>query len=220
MGTGTNGVGIWDGGGGVNVDDDDDLYTQASYRVLHGTVDEDRWPSIDLRLHGTPDLIPAYPDLAYGSRVQFLNPPAQVAPESIDCIIEGRADRIDTKSWSSTVNTTPFSPYRTFRLSGGSPDPDEFLGYLTPTTWVLAAAVDTTQATITTTATTALLSTTSADWSRGVKIVIDGEVMTLTDVSGGSNPQTLTVTRSVNSIVKEHAAGVAVAFLYPGNLGL
>lgn len=41
-------------------------------------------------------------------------------------------------------------------------------------------------------------------------IMVGGERMTVTAISGASNPQTFTVTRSVNGVVKSHAAGAEV----------
>jgi hypothetical protein len=50
--------------------------------------------------------------------------------------------------------------------------------------------------------------------------MIGGERMTVTAVTGSSSPQTLTVTRSVNGVVKSHATGVPVVLADPNYLGL
>jgi hypothetical protein len=41
-------------------------------------------------------------------------------------------------------------------------------------------------------------------------IRVGGEVVTVTAISGASSPQTFTVTRSVNGVVKAHSGGAAV----------
>jgi len=46
-------------------------------------------------------------------------------------------------------------------------------------------------------------------------IVIGGERMTVTAISGTTSPQTFTVTRSVNGIVKEHSSGSTVDLFQP-----
>jgi len=58
-----------------------------------------------------------------------------------------------------------------------------------------------------------LWSTDSADYP--VDVMVGGERMTVTGVSGASSPQTFTVIRSVNGVVKSHAAGTAVSLVDP-----
>jgi hypothetical protein len=60
---------------------------------------------------------------------------------------------------------------------------------------------------------TYLWSTASAD--RPFDILIGGERMTVTNLTGSSSPQTATVTRSVNGVVKAQTAGEAVSLFYP-----
>jgi len=43
-----------------------------------------------------------------------------------------------------------------------------------------------------------------------VDVNIGGEKVTVTNITGASSPQTFTVTRSVNGVVKTHAAGEQV----------
>jgi len=67
--------------------------------------------------------------------------------------------------------------------------------------------------------------TSSADWDTslsggGLYIKIGGEVMQVTAISGASSPQTFTVVRSVNGIVKTHASGAAVHVAYPARRAL
>ena len=51
-------------------------------------------------------------------------------------------------------------------------------------------------------------------------IVIGGERMTVTAVSGTGTSQTLTVARSVNGVTKTHAAGADVELFIPARYGL
>jgi hypothetical protein len=48
-----------------------------------------------------------------------------------------------------------------------------------------------------------------------IAITVGGEVMSLTAVTGTSSPQTGTVTRSVNGVVKAHDAGTLVRLDHP-----
>ena len=51
-------------------------------------------------------------------------------------------------------------------------------------------------------------------------IMIGGERMTVLDISGASSPQTFTVLRSVNGVVKTHTTGANVALFRPSFYGL
>lgn len=75
-----------------------------------------------------------------------------------------------------------------------------------------------------------LWTTDADDWSTslngtgpyggGLFIVVGGEVMRVTDITGGSSPQTFTVVRSVNGVIKSHLAGAPVHVRYPVRVGL
>jgi hypothetical protein len=51
-------------------------------------------------------------------------------------------------------------------------------------------------------------------------VVVDGETWTVTAISGASSPQTFTVTRSANTVVKTHTAGAAVHLYHAAALAL
>lgn len=62
----------------------------------------------------------------------------------------------------------------------------------------------------------AIWSTTADDFD----IMMGGERMTVTAVSGASSPQTFTVTRAVNGVSKTHDAGTKVMLYKPTILAL
>jgi hypothetical protein len=51
-------------------------------------------------------------------------------------------------------------------------------------------------------------------------ISVGGEVMTVTSISSGTSPQTFTVTRSINGVVKTQTAGTDVRLAYPTIIAL
>ncbi|MGW2720860.1 carbohydrate binding domain-containing protein [Streptomyces sp. NPDC001492] len=51
-------------------------------------------------------------------------------------------------------------------------------------------------------------------------IRVGGEVVTVTRIAGGTSPQTFTVTRSVNGVVKAQTAGTAVELAHPYSIAL
>jgi hypothetical protein len=46
-------------------------------------------------------------------------------------------------------------------------------------------------------------------------VVVSGERMTVTNITGASSPQTFTITRSVNGVVKAQSAGADVRLFFP-----
>jgi hypothetical protein len=217
---GVNSVGRYDEGVTLNLYLDSQAVQHAAYRVAHGTVNEMRYPRVQLNFARNPTLIASWLASDIGSRLTISNPPTDVAPDQIDQIIEGYTEIVDPYVWTAELNCSPFSPNRIFRMAATSGDTNDFLGYLNPTTCVLAEDLDTTETGVDITTTVILWGTAADNWTPGAAIMIGGERMTVTAVSGGSNPQTLTVTRSVNGVVKSHLTGATVAFLFPGVMGL
>jgi hypothetical protein len=219
LGSGANGARLRPDGRTINVETDDQLLSQASYRVHRDTVDEDRWQRLDIDLAHSPDLIPTYCALPFGARFTVANPPSQLPPDTADLTMEGRITRWDSKRWTVAINATPAIVHHVFTLAAAGADTNPHLGYLIPTSCVLAEDLDTTETDVDIT-TTPLWSTNSDDWAAQPRVVVGGEIMRVTAVSGASNPQTLTVVRSVNTVVKTHSAGAELAFYSPGVLSL
>ncbi len=112
LGTDPGGPGIHPGSASVNVETDNQLVPYAGWKVHLGTVDEDRWPQIGIRLHSTPDLIPAWLSAPFGARINVANPPSQMNPYTIDAIVEGKTERWDEITWVAALATSPASPYQ------------------------------------------------------------------------------------------------------------
>jgi hypothetical protein len=198
MGTGAQGPGTYDDSLEVNVEDDDQLDDQAGWRLHLGTVDEDRWPRLDLNFTRNPSLIASWTALAYGARVTVANPLPQMPPDPLDLVIEGHAERFDTKIWTATLNASPASPYRVLVLDSTSGN----LGRLDTGTSTLAADATSSDVTIS-------VASTSGVWTTGAvsfDILVAGERMSVTNISGATSPQTFTVTRAVNGVTKAQPA--------------
>ena len=200
-------VGLSEGSTSANVETDAQAGHLAAWLVHRDTTDEDYWTGLKLNFGRAPDIIAAWAGLPFGSRLSVANPPAQADPGDIDAIIDGWSERWDPVNWDVTLNTSPASVYQAAVIEGTG-------GVLSPA-WrleagssSLAAAIDSDDTSLSiATASGPLLSTAAADYP--CDIGIGGERMTVTAVSGASSPQTVTVVRSVNSIVKSHAAGAA-----------
>ncbi len=174
LGTGTGGPGVYDDAVTVNVAADSQLPSQAGWRVHLGTVDEDRWPSIALHLHGVPSLIPTWTSLPFGARMQLANPPEQVAPDAIDAVIEGWTERWDPHTWDVVLTTSPYRPYEV-NVVGASGNRGR-----------VDAASSTLTSDVTSAATTLSVTSPGALWRTGTvnfDIGVGGERMTVTDIA-------------------------------------
>lgn len=207
-----NGVGLYDTSASLSLARDEQALQRAGWLVHAGTVDEARWPSITVNL-AHPDFV-ADPMLTrqiltadIGDRLTVANPPSWVPPDDIDQIIIGTSETFSQFEHSITFVCVPASPYRAATLDAISAldsrwDADSSLnGAHNSSTTSLSVALDD-----------------GVLWDDGdgdFDIIVGGERMTVTAVSGTSSPQTFTVTRSVNGVVKSHGTGEAVALFAP-----
>lgn len=94
--------------------DTNTLLDQAAWRVHTGTVDEDRFPEISVNLAHpsiTPDMRRAILALRLGDRVQLINPPLWVGPDTIDQLVLGLSEEITHFEHRITFQCQPASPY-------------------------------------------------------------------------------------------------------------
>lgn len=208
-----NGVGRYDTSETVGVEYDAQLFDQASWRLHIGTVDEARYPQIHINL--ARSAITADVTLTdnlrlaeVGDRLIVQNPPSQMPPEDITQIIQGYSESLNNFEFDIEFNCSPESPYQEVAIYGNSTDegPDRYQ----PEDTVTNEALDTTETGVDITTPTGPLWTTDAD-EPPFDIMIGGEQMTVTVVGAAAGTvQTLTVTRSVNGVVKSHSTGALV----------
>lgn len=213
-----DGVGRYDSSVTLNVETDTTLDDQAGWRLHLGTVDEDRHPSIQVRLShpefsGDAALTADVRALDLGDRFVVTNPPAGEPPEDVDQLAQGFTEGIDQKRHDITVNTAPARPWRVPVLDAGTAG-----GYRYASDTVTAEALDTTETGVDVTVSAGQPGWSVADGS--FDIMIGGERMTVTGVSGTAPTQTFTVTRSVNGVTKSHATAATVELFEPSYWGL
>lgn len=216
MGTGADGPGTFEYPAQVNVESDLHLTNQGGWRVHLGTVDEDRWPVLDIRMHRTPDLITSWLNVRVGTRVTVENPPTEVAPDAIDAVIEGYRERVDTFTWEASLNTSPASPYNV-ALYGSETSANGSGTHRWDTAGSETAAefVAGTDTSMSVTTTLGPVWTTDAD-DFPFNIRCFGVVLEVTNISGSSSPQTFTITQTpVNGVSKTIPAGEPLSLASP-----
>ena len=211
------GVGVYDEAVTLSLADDVSAKHHAGWRVHMGTVDEARYPQIGLDLaHPTfvadAALVDAILALSMGDRLDVTDLPAWLPPDDVQAVVQGYTETIEPFNWKIVYNCTPFRPYRAARyLDTGISD------RYSNTTTTLNANI-TSSATSLAAAFTAGPRWTHADGD--FDVMIGGERMTVTNVTGSSSPQTFTVTRSVNGVTKAHTAGESITLADPVYFGL
>lgn len=210
-----------DGGAGrynsavtVNAERDSQLLPQAMWRVHLGTADEDRFPGIRLNLardvfRDTAGLALSAKlrDLDVGDLVALTDMESDDQYEGLSQLVVGYFKVFDQLTYDLTLTCRPGSRYETGVIDSG--------WQLDSDTTVTAEALDTTETGIDVTVTGTAWTATGMPYD----LMVGGERVTATALSGTGPAQTFTVTRSVNGVVKSHATGAQIRLADPNYLG-
>lgn len=208
---GEGGVGRYDTSITANVQLDDQLADVAGWRLHMGTIDEARFPRIGLNL-GNPDTVAnaalsaAALDLDVDTPITVDDAVAIGWYDDIRQMVRGYTETLAQFTHEFEFNCTPASA-----LDAAELDDAARLGSLSS---ALSSSA-------TSTATSLSVATSDDLWTGDdvpFAIRVAGEEMTVTAVSGTSSPQTFTVTRSVNGVVKAQAAGAVVELVTKATL--
>lgn len=211
----SGGAGRKTGTADVNTETDAQLVSQAQWRVHLGTADEMRFSAIKLELARAVfrdaaglTLSGKLRDLSVGDLIALTGLTNEFLYDDLLQVVFGISKRIDQFTYDMTLVCRPGSRYRTFVLDSS---------YLDDEDTTLNEALDTTE-----TGVDVAIASAGRIWSAADQpydLATGGERMTLTSLSGASSPQTFTVTRSVNGVVKEHTAGQPISLAEPDYLG-
>lgn len=200
----------------VNLNNDGQALAHAAYRVGRDTVDQPRFPQIRINFAQAPSLIGQWLACDTSSRVTIQHgvtwPDSAMydaSPTDIQQTLEGYVETITQVSWEADLFCEPYEVDKVGAYGGDS-------RYDCPAT-TLAEDLDTTETGVD------VLITDTCAWAHDdgdYRVVAGGEVMLVTAVGavGGTYPsrtQTLTVTRSVNGVVKTHDAGSRLGLAEP-----
>jgi hypothetical protein len=215
-----NGVGIYSDTPTINFNADSQLLDEASWRMHTGTVDESRWPLITTGMHtyemvNNQTLALAVQSVDVGDVITITGMPSWLPPDDTYQLVQGIQETLSNYTFEIAFNCSPASPYDVIVLDDGTFARLDTDGSTLHTS---VGTGDTTFLVDTTNAGSPLWTTSAGDFPFDIKI--DGERVTVTNVTGSSSPQTFTVTRSVNGIVKAHSAGASISLFRPFYLGV
>ncbi len=209
---GTDSIGTVPGGGEYNVETDADTEIVAGWVANIGTAEDKRFPEIKVQLNRSETLLGSTVGQAIlaidaGRYLTIDNLPAGQRPDAVEQLIQGYTETHSNKQWEIVFNGTPYAPWRAGIIEGAL-EPPRFV----------AASTTVNDATSSATSLTFVTATDSARWVLAADlattpfpfdVMIAGERMTITAITGSTNTQTVTVTRSVNGVVKAIAGSPA-----------
>jgi hypothetical protein len=197
-----------------NVAADSQLEHLASWLLHLGTVDEARLPEIELGLEhddiaGDAALTRRLRDLDLGDRLVVTDPPTFAGTgDDVTQLVQGTVETLGVHEHGLTAHTTPESPWHVAVLD------DTASRYSSDGTELTSSITDSQTSIQVTTPTGPLWTTDAADFPFNWRIG-RGEVVTVTAISGTTNPQTATVTRAVNGVTRAWDAETVVELADP-----
>ena len=207
----TDAVGVYDESVTLPLYEDAQAPIHAGWRLHLASWDEARYPAVRIMLHKYPALIPQVTALEIGDRIQITGTPSWMPPGPVDLIVQRIEDDLRTFEWTVTLTCAPAGPWNV-----GSVD-DATYGRVDTDGCTLGSGVSSSATSL------SLVSSPGPRWVDSATypsdfpftVLVGGEEMTVTAITGTTLTQTATVTRSVNGIVKAHSAGTAVALADP-----
>ena len=198
-----------------------DALNQAAWRVFIGTNDELKVDTVTVALENGNfndgnDAIQRFLTADIGDSMTIDNLPDLLMPDQMRQLIVGYTETFDQFQHSITFNTVPGSSYQPLELTAAATSTTQPKAGSDSTTLNEDLTTTETLVDVAITSGKALWTTSGVDFD----IMIGGERMTVTSVSGSSSPQTFTCVRSVNGVVKTHSTGASVKLFKPRHAGL
>lgn len=206
----------------VNTNVDTYLRDHANWRLTQGTMDRPRYPVLGVQI-GSPEigrtstLATSLIDADCGDVLLIENLPAWLPPDDSRLLILGYTETLGFSTHDIEFTCAPADGYDTGLY-------DNPLDAVYGNSWesrydngacTLNEALDTTETGVDVITAAGNPVWTQAGGDYPFDLMIGGEVMTATGISGSGSTQTFTVTRSVNGVVKSHASGTTVELAYP-----
>lgn len=198
------GVGVYDKAYQINCDTYLQTADLAGWLLMKGALDQPRIPQVTMYLHNQriyadlSTLMGAW-DLREGAVLTIANLPTVISADTRRLMVIGSAERLTQFEHEITWNTQPGDAYLVAQLD------DSFYRVEAGAAFLNADVVTTGATSISVKSLDGTTFTTDAA-EMPFDITVGGERMRVTAVAGTTSPQTFTVTRSINGVVKTHVA--------------
>lgn len=192
----------------VNPSSDGALQDAAGWRVFQGTADELRYPAISVNLIGQDDQVEAWLNCDIGSRITISDPPVELAVDLIDQVIEGYEEVLDAFQWDLTLHCSPARVWDV-ATADGEPRAPAYGSTVASTLALGAMSLSLASTTANGVWVTGTTITNTTDFPMDLRV--GGEQVTASGISGGTSPQTVTLSaRGVNGVTRAWDAGTEV----------
>lgn len=191
----------------LNLNADTPLDGLAAWMVHLTTVGGYRFPGVAWDMRRSHTLAEEWMACRLLHRIDVSDPPSQYPPDTIAALLEGYTETLSAETWTVEANLSSFAPYFVFEIE------DPVHGRLDTSGSALALGVDSDDTSLvvaTDSGKAVWINSSDRPQDFDFNIVVGGEVMTVTDITGSTSPQAFSVTRSVNGVVKSHSAGADV----------
>lgn len=182
-GTDADAVGEYDQAVTLSLHEDVQAQPIADWKRAQGTYPGARFPNVTFNLRRAPELVEPFLRLIPGDRADILNmPTGKGGPEPVRQIVQGWTETLGPYRWEATLTCTPAAPWSVAQWGDGA----DTAG--TDSRWgsdasQLAAALPA-AATVTTVRATEGAAWTTSPADLPLDIVIGGERVTVTDITG------------------------------------
>jgi hypothetical protein len=201
----------------LNLATDPQAAQLAGWILNVGTVDAPRYPVLTLNLARSEltALTGAILDADVGDRVTVSSTPSFLPPDGISQILRGMSETLNTFTLTEALVCAPELPYRVGVYDDpvlGHYDTDGSSVYGNPSATATSIQVATTGAH------SPLWTTAAGDFPFDIEVSLggtSGERMTVTNITGSASPQTFTVVRSVNGVVRAWSTGADIRLFQP-----
>lgn len=219
------GVGRYEESVTVNSAFDVQLRDLAGWRLHLGTHEDARYPTVAVDLAANPDLIENVTSRESGDWLQVLNPPEWLPPGPIDLLLEGYEERLNAYTWEVSFNASSGGPWTVGLVH--DEEAEDGPGTREPNradteVCVLVESVGERDGSffVETSVGPSWIDSTSYADMFPFDVVMGGEVVRVTSITGTGSVQSFTVDRSMNGIRKSHPTGTRVSLARPAVVGL
>lgn len=208
-----DGVGRYETDVTVNPETDGFLYGIAAWIANIGTLNKARWPQVTVNLNNIPAaLADQVKSIDVGEMFTITNMKKAFVYDDIALIVVGYSESITPFIHTITFNCMPADPY-TVGAWSTSASSGTFRWDTGGSSLNSSATSTATSLSVATASGNALWTTTASAFP--FDISVGGEQVRVTNITGASSPQTFTVTRSVNGVVKAQTSGTDVRLYTP-----
>lgn len=206
------GVGVYEDSVDANVADDAQLDDIAGWHLSLGTLDQPRYPQVEVNLTRQPltgtTLADDLAALDIGDRLDITELPSFLPPGDARVIVRGYTETLGRYDWKWKANASPYE------LHDAAVYEDSGTRYDSPDSVLSSGVTSSATSLVVTSASGVRWTPTGARYP--IDVQIGGEVIRLNNAPGATLPQTFTgVTRSVNGVVKAHSAGAQMRLAHP-----